>query len=569
MVNSRTDGAPTLPISSEEEMTVLELQRLWQAGEINDDTYWARKREIDARSIAAGLPEPPPSDYQDMERQFTSGNMSPEEFRRGIASFFDRPAEDTDSLDMPGPMTGSEEDYQAYMGMRPDPLEPMRQEGRDFQNARDYGRRVGGEAPFASEAEAAEYGRRNLLTPDQERELRAQGMSDQEIKDQQRSQFDRDMAQAGYTGGTGWVPVLGDDGRYTYMERAPASPGDMPSATETAIGHGNRSGPRVDSGALPLSMGRPDLERRGYVARELLGPYGYERVYRVENVSPDMEQRLRDDYGFTDEEIARFRDQGPNAYKAASRAMADQRRSEGMAARAGVPLRNADGTQRSNMELRQLIRENRQAQLDQRKEAARRARMASRPRNELGLMQLSDTNLSDWERAALFAQITDDVDGVQNMTPLGVEAANMQQAYRLAGAALQGGGVQAEMDFKSQMEAMMRQREGRTIAFNAMRERQMSNFGGRGTRAEQLSRARDALQAAGYGPQEIEDIMRELEEATRPGAEPPAAGEPPPPQGRRVPAKQGGGRGGRTASPPDFGPGGAGRGRSGTLPGRR
>lgn len=261
--SSRTTGAPSMPVASEEEMSLEMLQRARDAGAITPEQYQRAAANMRARVAGEGAPlgspaatgRPPAgggADDDELRRRLFSmgmrGNPSndPEVESRNRSA---RAAFIQDGLDdvmatmagldarhdelrrkheaerareaMPaGPMTGTTEDYQDYAGIPRNPMSRLAQEGQDLADGRMYGSPVGGGPAFTSEGQRAAYNRRGVLPQSERNEMAARGMTPGQIVDAQRSQSDRDMAKSGISGSAGWAPVY-VNGKVVYMERAP------------------------------------------------------------------------------------------------------------------------------------------------------------------------------------------------------------------------------------------------------------------------------------------------------------------------------------------------------------
>ena len=244
----------------------------------------------------------------------------------------------------------------------------------------------------------------------------------------------------------------------------------------------------------------------------------------------------------------------------------------------------------NRMQLRQLIRENREAELAQRKEAARLARMNPRVRREVALEQLNDPNAEDWQRGAIA-----DILGFEGQTPLGVDQRALEGAWRLAQAALQNESTnplqdaQADMATRAQAPALAGMRdleagdfqsaEAQTFV-NNLAERFDTQAGGFSLQDEQ--RLAEHLQQRYNMPQDEAERMayvagnnRRWLKSSGPAPANPAgqslprspSAQPPRESGQRVPPRQGGRRGGAPSQPFQFPESGGGRGRGGSRPG--
>ena len=243
---------------------------------------WAAKQD----ELAASAP-PPPSPAQAerrarFDRELQGAERELADMRAGAAS--------------PGA-----DDTPYGTGRRRNPVSRLQQEGIDMMNARQFGTRYGGGAPFTSKEEAEAYERRNLLSEAEKRELRRQGVSERDIIDMQRSEFDRAAAQTGPSGGTGWVPVYAPNGTVTYLQRGTNTgmeAAGIRGASNVAEGM-RRTGPRVEAGHVRPDLNTAEYERmmeeRGYTLVDMEGPYGIETVWKKTNLGKQTTDQLREE----------------------------------------------------------------------------------------------------------------------------------------------------------------------------------------------------------------------------------------------------------------------------------
>ncbi len=481
-MRSRTEGAPSLPIVSDDDMTREELDEALRRGAISPDQH---------RAAVAGLPSsapsgPPPvspataARRERFDREVADAERGLDEMRAGPGA--------------PPPRVRP-----------PSPTARLEQEGQDLADSRAYGRPSQGGAPFRSAGEAEEYGRRQVASPARRAEMAAQGMTDAQIIDAQRSQRDRDMAQAGRSGSSGWAPVYAEDGSVTYLERAPTQSTE-PGATNTAVGD-RRVGPRVDRGEVSPSLNRPDLVRRGYEPQLREGPYGDEWVWvKVRMDNTDESEVTGTPRRLASEDLAKYRQK-----------QKDARVRRGLIDRAGMTSEEATGM--SVNKIRELGSDRRAASERERIESNRRARMAPRFRNELAFREMGGPDSNEWQNAVAAQRLAPDLRG---MTPTMREAMNMQRAFDLANAALRGGGEDA-MGMRREMAAEDKMTKGRAIVAS-----HMNAYWG-GTAADRRAAADAALFGAGYEKEEREALLNDMPMSMAPPA-PPSAGPDPAPR---------------------------------------
>jgi hypothetical protein len=560
-MRSRTEGAPSLPIVSDDE----ELDEALRRGAISPDQH---------RAAVAGLPSSSPSGEAGPRSRYP-GHMDMDDGPEGVSAWFrdfdadmarKREAKTADrrarfDREVADAERGLDE-MRAGPGAPPPRVRPpsptarLEQEGQDLADSRAYGRPSQGGAPFRSAGEAEEYGRRRVASPARRAEMAAQGMTDAQIIDAQRSQRDRDMAQSGISGSSGWAPVY-VNGRVTYMERAPDGPvgltqeippieelppvpeqrttlsllGSFPprpaspppaarppapaatrtvvnvdrGATNTASGN-RRSGPLVDSGEFSDSLGVPgnitppepvgtdrtDLRRRGYEQRTMDGPYGPERVWVKTRLGDETQARLLLEGDKAGAAMTLEEYQAREKERSLKRRLMD---------RAGKTSKEA--TEMSVQQLRDLIADNRNASERDRKANNARARMAPRFRNELAFDELGGPNSNEWQNAVAAQRLAPDLRG---MTPTMRDAMNMQRAFDLANAALRGGGAADAMELQQQLKKEADLREARKEAASYFN----SPWRVGQTHAQRRAAAEQALQAKGTDPAVIEMILNEF-----------------------------------------------------------
>ena len=460
-MRSRTEGAPSLPIVSDDDVTMEQLEEARRLGVINDDQYRANLAALSG-SAPAGPPPVSPATAarrERFDREVADAERGLDEMRAGPGA--------------PPPRVRP-----------PSPTARLEQEGQDLADSRAYGRPSQGGAPFRSAGEAEEYGRRQVASPARRAEMATQGMTDAQIIDAQRSQRDRDLAQAGRSGSSGWAPVYAEDGSVTYLERAPTQSTE-PGATNTAVGD-RRVGPRVDRGEVSPSLNRPDLVRRGYEPQLRHGPYGDEWVWVKTRMSNADESEMTGTPGrLASENLTNYRQE-----------QKDARVRRGLIDRAGMTSEEAAGM--SVDKIRELGSDNRAADERNRKKNNARARMAPRFRNELAFDELGGPDSNEWQNAVAAQRLSPDLRG---MTPTMRDAMNMQRAFDLANAALRGGG-ESPLDMQREMAKEERMRQGRKLAASYMRDSPTA-AGGR-------ARAEKALAHDGYTKEERKEILDDL-----------------------------------------------------------
>lgn len=486
----RTDGAPEGQIPTDLNEYGRELERSIANGTLTvaeAAAKWARRRD----ELAASAP-PPPSPAQAERR-----------------ARFDREVQDAERglAEMRSGATPSGTDDMPYgTGRRRNPVSRLQQEGIDMMNARQFGTRYGGGAPFTSKEEAEAYERRNLLSEAEKRELRRQGVSERDIIDMQRSEFDRAAAQTGPSGGTGWVPVYAPNGTVTYLQRGTNTgfeAAGVPGASNMAEGM-RRTGPRVEAGHV-----RPDLntveyenmmEDRGYTLVDMPGPYGIETVWKKTKLGKQTTDQLREEGRLMVDPDGdgpeKERPISLQEYQARSR---QENLKRGLALKAGLSPQEAADMSVQN--LRDMIATNRMRDKNERSDAARRARMAPRMRNEFELGRMGD----NWRNAVAAQQF-----GMRGPTPLGVEQAQALAAFEQLRSALQGGAGGSAVDLLQQQAQLADVTGDNAVRLSIQRGERM----GQGLSAGHvLSRYRHWMLDPGFrGPQDREtNFRREME----------------------------------------------------------
>lgn len=419
-MNSRTAGAPSTPIATEEEMTLEALKADLASGVLTKDQYDQAVSTMTRRVASEGMrlgefpDDPGPAAMAASRLPESVSRVAPEVGRaRRRADGDEGPPVYSGFVGGTAPATEYELQelrYRAHMDRRV-------AEAEAAANARAYGTPYGGGSAFQSEGDVAEYHRRNLLSEDERADMVARGMTPQQIVDAQRSQADRDLAKAGFSGGSGSVPVYTADGGVTYMERA---------YTDGAIGQTNvaegprRTGPRVESGELSDSLERPDLENKGYTKVQRSGPYGMETVWQRTGLGDETRGRLRrenrlmvNEPGGAAREIT---------YEEYLRQQQENRQRRRLLDAAGISSTQAQG--QSLQQLRDLIADNRAAAKRDQAEVNRRARMAAPYRRELAFSEMPE----DWRNAVAAETLAPGLEGV---TPIQRDAQSMQNLLRM------------------------------------------------------------------------------------------------------------------------------------------
>ena len=148
--------------------------------------------------------------------------------------------------------------------------------------------------------------------------------------------------------------------------------------------------------------------------------------------------------------------------------------------------------------LRDMIATNRMRDKNERSDAARRARMAPRMRNEFELGRMGD----DWRNAVAARQFN-----LPGPTPLGVQAAEGANAMELARQMVRG----LEGDSRIAMQQELAQQ---TLWAEKRREAAAARDQAKqhGDPAKTRRDVRAALQASGTPPEMIREILREFDE---------------------------------------------------------
>lgn len=437
---SRTAGAPSLPIKSEQDILWEQAVQQHAAGEITDDHLLAVARATGrSAQVRAEIAQ-----KFDAANARSAANMPAERAASRAAAA--PPEPDMTSVDT---LAGDEPGTQRVWNPRSGQYDTVPQRGMRQTVAPDpdpsLGSRWGGGRPFGSTAERDEYYNRPTLTPAQRQAMVAAGASPEEIADAEASQADKDARQAGRGTHGGYAPVW-INGRVHMLPRAPTpGPGDyandptMPGrergtgdasavhsfaqdmldadigdqlpiprgsdglpvapgfkpGTANAATDNATAGPLAKNRDVPPGLRRPDLEARGYEAVYLEGPNGGEWVYRM---SADARGAANERY------------EADRARRTTSR----------LRVKAGV-VGNAQYDGADDNQLRELIAANREAQREQ-NETMWRARTMLRGGNAVGAQALP--GLNDWQRQMIAG----------GPTPLAVDAVGAQNAMRMMNA---------------------------------------------------------------------------------------------------------------------------------------
>jgi len=456
---SRTAGAPSLPIKSEQDLLWEQAVQQHAAGEITDDHLLAVARATGrSAQVRAEIAQ-----KFDAANARSAANMPAERAASRAAAA--PPEPDMTSVDtLPGDEPGTQRVWNPRSGQYDTvPKRGIRQTVAPEPDPR-IGSRWGGGRPFSSTAERDEYYNRPTLTPAQRQAMIDAGASPEEIADAEASQADKDARQAGMGTHGGYAPVF-INGRVHMLPRAPTpgpvalndngkpirggddeyvyenlsdeggAPMRQPSSSDTSAlldfgrglsrgsvseqqpvpigsdgrpvvggwspGTANAATGNASAGTMaanrdvPPGLRRPDLEARGFKAMFMEGPNGGEWVYRM----PETER---------------------NAAIAKSNADRARRTTSRLRVKAGV-VGNAQYDGADDNQLRELIAANREAQREQ-NETMWRARAMVRGGNAVGAQALP--GLNDWQRQMLAG----------GPTPLAVDAVGAQNAMRMMNA---------------------------------------------------------------------------------------------------------------------------------------
>lgn len=362
----------------------------------------------------------------------------------------------------------------------------------EAQRGAKVGAPWGGGTPFKNDYARDRYYERPPIDIKAEAEMRERGVPEADIRRGRMSQQDIDMMEPGIGSDQGWAMVYapGHDGRAVPRQRAPAGSGmdentamPNPDGNVDLITGGFRVGDRVDNRDLRPDLRNESLERQGYVPTLIRGPNGLEWVYEL------SDRRKANNYAYTQDlmrrqSMQRLRDQVPGA---PADATADQ--------------------------LRSLISENRAADLAERTRAYRLSRMNPRMRAEMGLQQLDDPNLNEWQRLVLAQNLAPKVDGT---TPLAADAFMNEQMLRAMQAQMTGrgftGGAEVALGLKTLEEQSLQRQQARMDGLRRVGTRArdhlitFADMGG----WDRQEQTRAALEREGATPEEADQIMSEL-----------------------------------------------------------
>jgi hypothetical protein len=554
----RVAGAPSLPVLTERDQRLAQLQQMLRDSELTPAEYRAAVAKImsDPRPAAAFLEEAgwSPDAVEDImsgvQRRegglagWAARTMNPaglERSRRAAAegARFDRSMEEFDR-NLGLAMGQIDPEGQAPLAQ---PVAPEDEDQYWNLSERERGTKVGapwgGGAPFKNDYARDQYYERPAIDPQNEALLREAGVPEADILRARMSQQDLDMMEPGIGSDQGWSMVYapGHDGRAVPRQRAPMpsamdaqgnpDPRALEAATADTITGGQRIGDRVANRDLRPDLRNESLEAQGYVPTPIEGPNGREWVYEL-SPQKKAENKLHTDALRANQSIDRLRDRA------------------GVTGEMGAPAPGeADN-------LRSLIRQNRAAESRAQRDAFLKSRMNPRMRAETGLAEVGQPGMNDWQNLVLAQNLAPNLDPT---TPLAADAFANQQMLQALQRQMTGRGfadnpavVVARETAQMQQEqtAEERQRSLRSLASAAASHAvTFSDLPGLlSSNWERRAQVDAALGRAGALPSEKAQILSELF--------PPAAAAAPPDAGSPAAARRAEAR--RTGAPAPRGP---------------
>jgi hypothetical protein len=453
----RVAGAPSLPVLTERDQRLAQLQQMLRDSELTPAEYRAAVAKIMAEQgpAAAFLEEAgwSPDAVQDIlagvERRegglagWAARTMNPagmERSRRAAAegARFDRSMEEFDR-NLGLAMGQIDPEGQAPLAQ---PVAPEDEDQYWNLSERERGTKVGapwgGGAPFKNDYARDRYYERPPMDTSQEAEMREAGVPEADIRRGRMSPQELDMLRSG---DQGWVNVYADghDGRAVPRQRAPkpSAMRDDGTPNPTALFDGNADlvtggapvGDAVDNRDRRDDLRNESLEAQGYVPTPIRGPNGIEWVYEQPADVKDRNRAQTQQYRER-KMMARLRARAGAPPPAAVAPPA--------AAPAGPPPVNLMGAPADEADrLRDLIDQTRESDRLAQREAFLKSRMNPRMRAETGLAEIGQPGMNDWQNFVLAQNLAANADPT---TPLAADAFMNQQMLRGLQSQMQGRG---------------------------------------------------------------------------------------------------------------------------------
>jgi hypothetical protein len=442
----RVAGAPSLPVLTERDQRIAQLQQMLRDKELTEDEFLAAMAELrqedpavaqaamaelrqeDPAVAQAAMAEAgwSPEAIQDIlsgverregglgdwaERTLTPGGMEFQRKAAADANRFDRQMSNFDrEMGIAMGQIDPEAESAEVMSVPPEEVDQY-WNLTEAQRGAKLGGPWGGGTPFKNDYARDRYYERPAMDRNKEAALREAGVPEADIRMARMSPEERDMLRSG---DQGWVNVYaaGHDGRAVPRQRAPApsamrddgTPNPdtlLPANADIATG-GYRVGDRVDNRDVQAGLRNQTLEAQGYVPTSVAGPNGFEWVYEL---PPEVKA----------------------ARAAQGRATMKQMSIDRLRGQAGVTDAVGPPGEGEAARLRSLIAQSRVAEKNAQQDAFRKSRMNPRMRAETGLADIGGPEMNDWQNFVLAQNLAQNADPT---TPLAAEAFMNQQLLR-------------------------------------------------------------------------------------------------------------------------------------------
>jgi hypothetical protein len=504
----RVAGAPSLPVLTERDQRIAQLQQMLRDKELTEDEFLAAMAELrqeDPAVAQSAMAEAgwSPEAIQDIlsgverregglgdwaERTLTPGGM---EFQRNAAREAGIADRRMDAFDREMGIAMGQIDPEAesaeVMSVPPEEVDQY-WDLSEAQRGAKVGAPWGSNTPFKNDYARDQYYERPPLDRNKEAALREAGVPEADIQRARMSQQDLDMMEPGRGSDQGWAMVYapGHDGRAVPRQRAPVSGQDargnpfLPEGASLATG-GARVGDAVENRDLRDDLQNDSLEAQGYVPTPIRGPNGIEWVYELSD-EHKATNKLETDALVANQSVDRLR------------------------ARAGVTGEMGAPAPGEADNLRSLIRQNRESDRLAQRDAFLKSRMNPRMRAETGLADIGGPEMNDWQNFVLAQNLAQNADPT---TPLAADAFMNQQMLRglqqqMTGRGFNGNDAMAVAMFQAQQE----ERRLREQKMETWRAKAASYI--RSPLGNNAGRARAAVLALGAPPDVADMLIAEM-----------------------------------------------------------
>jgi len=510
----RVAGAPSLPVLTERDQRIAQLQQMLRDKELTEDEFLAAMAELrqeDPAVAQSAMAEAgwSPEAIQDImsgverregglgdwaERTLTSGGMEFQRKAAADANRFDRQMSNFDrEMGIAMGQIDPEAESAEVMSVPPEEVDQYWNLSEGQRGAK-VGAPWGSNTPFKNDYARDQYYERPPIDRNKEAALREAGVPEADIQRARMSQQDLDMMEPGRGSDQGWAMVYapGHDGRAVPRQRAPVSGQDargnpfLPEGASLATG-GARVGDAVENRDLRDDLQNDSLEEQGYVPTPIRGPNGIEWVYELSD-ERKATNKLETDALVANQSVDRLR------------------------ARAGVTGEMGAPAPGEAANLRSLIRQNREAERLAQRDAFLKSRMNPRMRAETGLADVGGEGMNDWQNLVLAQNLAPNLDPT---TPLAADAFMNQQMLRALQAQMTGRGFSENPQIQAAMlQAQMQQQQTAEARQRSLRAVAGAAAGHAVTFADSIwdrrSQVAAALDREGALPAEKEQILSEL-----------------------------------------------------------